>query len=210
MLQHDPMRRLKYLLTYDSFLKVLEDYPELLEGHKETLETIRDVMADEFEKPPTEEDKNWGLIHGDFWSGHILLPTTPWREPPQLGGTNKVFIIDWEFAQFGHRSYDLGQIVGDLYERKVFNNVDTAMSVMEGVVSCYGELSDEMAFRTAIHIGVHLISWHNRRPQKGSWIAPPEAIIAGLTVGRDFIIKGWEKDRRFFEGTALASLFAAK
>jgi hypothetical protein len=67
--QGDPMRELKRLLTYDCFLKVLENYTELLEGHKQTLEIVRDVMSKEFEKSPTEEDENWGLIHGDFWSG---------------------------------------------------------------------------------------------------------------------------------------------
>lgn len=140
----------------------------------------------------------------------ILLPNTTWQEPPLRDGANKIFIIDWEFAQFGHRSYDLGQIVGDLYERKMVSNIDTAISCMQGVINGYGEVSDEMAFRTAIYVGVHLISWYNRRPRKGPKVAPPEVIVASLTVGRDFIVKGWEKDRKFFEGSALASLFASK
>ncbi|PMD41903.1 hypothetical protein L207DRAFT_511661 [Hyaloscypha variabilis F] len=208
--QDDPMRKLKRLLTYDGFLRALENYPELLEGHKETLETIRDVMIKEFEKLPTEGDENLGLIHGDFWSGNILIPSTGWREPPPSDGTNELFIIDWEFAQFGHRCYDLGQIVGDLCERKVYNKIDTGLAVMEGVIDGYGELSDYMAFRTAIHVGVHLVGYYNRRPQRGPWVASPEAIVAGMTAGRDFIIKGWEKDRKFFEGSLLASLFTAK
>lgn len=65
----DPMRKFKRRLTYDSFLGALKNYPELLDGHRETLETVRDMMVKEFEKPPTEGDDNWGLIHGDFWSG---------------------------------------------------------------------------------------------------------------------------------------------
>ena len=81
---------------------------------------------------------------------------------------------------------------------------------MEGVIDGYGKLTDEMAFRTAIYVGVHLVGWYNRRPQKGPRVVPPEVIIVGLKIGRDFIIKGWEKDRKFFEGSALASLFAAK
>ncbi len=81
---------------------------------------------------------------------------------------------------------------------------------MEGVIAGYGELTDDMAFRTAIYVGVHLISWYNRRPRKGPRVASPEAIVAGLTVGRDFVIKGWETDRDFFEGSELVPLFAAK
>ncbi|KAH6658913.1 kinase-like domain-containing protein [Truncatella angustata] len=204
MWQNDPMRKVKYGYTYGSFLPVLENYPELLDGYRETLETIRDAIAKEFEKSSTESGDSWGLVHGDFWTGNILIPTTPWREPPVADETNKLFIIDWEFAQFGHRSYDLGQIVGDLYERKVFNDNAAGISTMEGVINGYGKLSDEMAFRTAIYVGVHLIGWYKRRPQK---VIPPEIIVAGLTIGRDFIIKGWEKDRKFFEGSGLASLF---
>jgi hypothetical protein len=84
------------------------------------------------------------------------------------------------------------------------------MPVMEAVIAGYGELSDEMAFRTAIYVGVHLIGWYHRRPQKALLMVPPEVIVAGLTLGRDFIMKGWEKDRKYFEGTELASLFAAR
>jgi hypothetical protein len=69
MWQNDPMRKIKYLFTYDSVLKVLENYPELLERHEKTLDTIRDVMAKEFERPSTEEGDGFGLLHGDFWSG---------------------------------------------------------------------------------------------------------------------------------------------
>lgn len=140
----------------------------------------------------------------------VLIPATGWREAPPSDESNKLFIIDWEFAQFGHRAYDLGQIVGDLCERKVYNNNDTGLQVMEGVIEGYGKLSDEMAFRTAIHVGVHLIGYYNRRPQRGPWVAPPEVIVAGLTTGRDFILKGWEKDRKFYEGSLLASLFTLR
>lgn len=69
ILQDDPIRILKRGITYDGFLGVLQNYPALLEGHEKTLETIRDVMTSEFEKSPIEGDENWGLIHGDLWSG---------------------------------------------------------------------------------------------------------------------------------------------
>ncbi|KAE9371768.1 hypothetical protein N431DRAFT_410770 [Stipitochalara longipes BDJ] len=210
MWRNDSMRKTKYIFTYDSVLKILQNYPELLEGHEETLTAIQDVITKEFERPSTEEGDGYGLLYGDFWSGNILLPSAGWRESPLGGKTNELFIIDWEFAQFGHRSCDLGQIIGDLYERNIYNNLDTAISTMEGVIDGYGTLSDEMAFRTAVYVGVHLISWYNRRPRKGPRVASPEVIVAGLMVGRDFMVKGWEKDRAFFQSSALASLFAAR
>lgn len=63
------MRQLKCLITYDSFIEILERHPETIEGYKETLEVVRTAMKYEFERPPTEGDEIRGLIHGDFWAG---------------------------------------------------------------------------------------------------------------------------------------------
>jgi hypothetical protein len=64
-----------------------------------------------------------------------------------------------------------------------------------------------MAFRTAIHAGVHLICWCTRRPPKGPLLAPLEQVTDLLKLARDFVVKGWEKDRRWFEDSPLAYLF---
>ena len=77
MWQNDIMRKTKFLFTYDSVLKVLENYPELLESCKKTLDTIRDVIAKEFERPSTEEGDGYGLLHGDFWSGKYVITLIP-------------------------------------------------------------------------------------------------------------------------------------
>ena len=140
----------------------------------------------------------------------FLLPATGWQESPPQGATNKLFIIDWEYAQYGHRAYDLGQLLGDLCERKLFNGNGAGVPVLEGIIKGYGEMSDEMAFRIAIHAGVHIIGWYKRRPVTGPWVASREAMLAGMTVARDFILKGWEKDRTFFKGTLLELMFTAK
>jgi len=122
-------------------------------------------------------------------------------------GANKLFVIDWEFAQFGHRAYDLGQMIGDLYERKHFRDVDSAIWVMEGFVDGYGDLSHEMAFRTAIHTGIHLIGWYTRRAPNSPLDSTPDKVFEAMKLGRDFVVKGWEKDKNWFQGSILAPLF---
>lgn len=67
--QKDPVRKLKYQVTFDVFLTVLEKFPELLDGHQQTLKEVQEAMAAEFQKPSIEADDGWGLIHGDLWSG---------------------------------------------------------------------------------------------------------------------------------------------
>ncbi|KAK2606528.1 hypothetical protein N8I77_005270 [Diaporthe amygdali] len=208
--QNEEARKLKCKITYDSFLKVLEIYPDLVEGHMETLKAVKDAMTAEFSlnERPLGEDGSWGLIHGDFWTGNVLLPDAPWQEirnPDQA--PNRLFIIDWELAQFGHRAIDVGAMMADLYERKHFKDVDTVIPAMKGFADGYGRISDEMAFRTAIHAGVHLICWHIRGNPNLPLSVPMDKVLSALALGRDFVLKGWEKDRQWFESSVLAPLF---
>ncbi|KAH6681391.1 kinase-like domain-containing protein [Halenospora varia] len=159
---NEPMRKLKYHISYDTFINVLEQFPDVLGDYKKTLEDVKGIATKEFEKTPSDEEgEEWGIIHGDFWTGNILLP----ENIQQLEeGDTRLFVVDWEFAQFGHRSYDIGQMIGDLYERKHFKNVDGALWAIDAFIDAYGALSEEMAFRTAIHTGVQLITWMTRGP----------------------------------------------
>lgn len=116
-------------------------------------------------------------------------------------------IIDWEFSQFGHRSIDLGQIIGDLYELYHYRGTETALWLIKGIVAGYDTLSEELAFKTAIHTGVHLICWYMRRDPNGPLGHPLEKVEAAMKIGVDFIVKGWKKDRKWFEGKGLESLF---
>lgn len=68
---NEGMRKLKRSITYDSFLGILELYPQLVEGHLEALQTVKETMIAQFEvdTPPIDREEEWGLIHGDFWTG---------------------------------------------------------------------------------------------------------------------------------------------
>lgn len=67
--KNEPMRKLKYLVTYDSFIQVVEKFPEILEGSRKTLEDVKDMATKEFERTVGEAGEDWGIIHGDFWTG---------------------------------------------------------------------------------------------------------------------------------------------
>ncbi|KAM0523079.1 hypothetical protein ACHAPE_001571 [Trichoderma viride] len=196
------MRQLKCLITYDSFIEILERHPETIEGYKETLEAVRTAMKYEFERPPTEGDEIRGLIHGDFWAGNSWQGAQKSIQDP-----HKLFIIDWENAQFGHRAVDIGGMLADLYERKHFRNIDGSIPIIEGFIQGYGPISEELAFSAAIHAGVHLICWYYRRNRNDPLPFPLPKVLAALTLGRDFILRGWAKDKKWFEGSVLAPLF---
>lgn len=123
---------------------------------------------------------------------------------PTPPAETQLAIIDWELVQLGYRAIDLGQLIGDLLERKYLNDVAAASWIIKGFLDGYGPLGDDMAFRTAIHTGVHLICWSSR----GGKIGPfSDQVKNAIRIGRDLVLRGWEKDRGWFEGTPLASLF---
>ncbi|KAI1275438.1 kinase-like domain-containing protein [Xylaria sp. FL0933] len=211
---NEPMRKLKYAITYGAYLKVLEtDFPDLLEGHREDLQQVKETAGKEFERTSKDEyvDKNWGFIHGDFWTGNILIPTDLLPPDSQHPVERKLFIVDWEFTQFGHRAYDLGQMIGDIYERWLFGGVDGAIPAIEGFIEGYGQLEDEdLAYRIAIHAGVHIIGWYIRRAPNSPLLFPLAQVREAMRTGRDWIEKGWQRDVDFFKSTPLASLFSQK
>ncbi|KAI0182410.1 kinase-like domain-containing protein [Xylaria flabelliformis] len=206
-----PMRNLKYAITYDAYLKVLENhFPDLLESCRPLLEQVRNAATKEFEKVSNDqdEDHNWGLIHGDFWTGNILLSYDLSSPDMQLPNSVKLSIIDWEFAQFGHRAYDIGQMIGDIYERGHFNEAEGAIPAIEGFIKGYGGLDNyDFAFRVAVHAGVHLIGWYIRRAPTAPLGFPLERVTDAMRIGRDWILKAWQKDREYFKSTPLALLF---
>lgn len=120
---------------------------------------------------------------------------------------SEMFIIDWELAQYGRKEYDLGQMIGDLYERKHFAEADSALHIIESFVAGYGALSEDEAFRVAIHAGQHLICWYIRRDPEMPFTEPPEQIRGAVIIGTNFIVKAWERDRAWFERSELACLF---
>ncbi|KAI0975548.1 kinase-like domain-containing protein [Xylaria arbuscula] len=211
---NEPMRKLKYAITYDSYLRVLENsFPDILEGHRSILQQVKEVATKEFERSSTVEDadKDWGLIHGDFWTGNVLVPNDLSSLASQSPDESKLFIIDWEFTQYGHRSYDIGQMIGDIYERWHFWKAEGAIPAINGFIRGYGQLEDnDLAFRIAIHAGVQLIGWYTRRAPNAPLRFPPAQVRDAMRIGRDWIEKGWQKDIRYFEDTPLASLFSSE
>jgi hypothetical protein len=112
-------------------------------------------------------------------------------------------------AQFNHRSIDIGQVIGDLYERFHFLHIKSTISAIDGFIEGYRPVSENMAFRIAIHTGVQMITWMIRGPplhMRPAW-ATLDRATAVVELGMNFVLKGWERDREWFEGSVLKCLF---
>ncbi|KAH7411542.1 kinase-like domain-containing protein [Phaeosphaeria sp. MPI-PUGE-AT-0046c] len=200
------MRKIRYDISYGAFTTILKKFPDIWEAKGHILDEVKSMATAEYAKVPDDEsDMLWGLIHGDFWTGNVLMPSSNDGEP--LEGIIELFIIDWEMAQYGRIEYDLGQMIGDMYERKVFAKAENALPLIQGFLSGYGALSDEEAFRVAIHAGQHLVCWYIRRDPNSSLTGIEDQVGEAMRIGSDFIVNGWARDRDWFASTDLACLF---
>jgi hypothetical protein len=138
----------------------------------------------------------------------------------------------------------------ELFELKHFKDIDAGVWLIEAFMKGYGRINEEMAFRVAIHVGVHLICWGssvqgwgtegmfnivpfhlnisetrllNNSSELSQDLSPLaflkilcsktyadfslEQVKKVVEVGRGFVVKGWEKDSIYFDGTPLKCLF---
>ncbi|KAI1185491.1 kinase-like domain-containing protein [Nemania serpens] len=188
------LQRLKHLINFSWLLDRVGQFPSILGEAKDVFEKVKDMAAKEL-----ENEDGLQIIHGDFWTGNVLLPD----HPIQHGDDITMFVIDWELSQIGVPSLDLGQMMAELYELKLYRNITAGLWILEGVVEGYGTLSDDFAFRTAIQIGAHLISFGTSVQGWGT----PEQVEMVARTGRDIIVHAWQKDREWFKGGDLACLF---
>lgn len=87
----------------------------------------------------------------------ILLPDGPISDSEK-----RVFVIDWELAQVSSLAFDLGQMFAELYQLKHFKDIDAGVWLIEAFMRGYGPIEEDVAFRVAVHVGVHLICWGSR------------------------------------------------
>lgn len=90
-----------------------------------------------------------------------------------------------------------------MYELWLFKNMDEGKWMLEGFSAGYGNVDDEFAFRTAMHIGTHLVCFGSRVPGWGS-AGQVEQVVRR---GKELIVRAWHNDRDWFEAGDLACLF---
>ncbi|KAF4627319.1 hypothetical protein G7Y89_g10841 [Cudoniella acicularis] len=186
------MKELKYRLNYTNLVATIDNFPEILEASRGVFEEVAKETKEELDR------EEGSLIHGDFWSGNVLLPNTPL---PDASHPLNVYIIDWELSHLSHPAFDLGQMFAELYELKHFKDIDAGVWLIESFLRGYGKLSLEMASKTAVHVGAHLVCWGSRVQGWGT----KEQVEGVVEIGREFVRKGWEEDVEWFEGGPLES-----
>ncbi|KAM0562645.1 hypothetical protein ACHAPJ_002335 [Fusarium lateritium] len=188
------MQGLKNMINYQQLLQRVDQHPEILGDARDALQGVSDLAAGEL-----VDESALYVIHGDFWTGNILLPDTPIQE----GIQTPIRIVDWEMAQLGVRPLDLGQVIAELWELKLYKDIDAGEWLIRAFADGYDTIDDDFAYRTIIHVGVHLICFGSQTPGWGTAEQQKEVV----RVGKEVLVRAWSRDREYFDGHVLGSLF---
>ena len=94
-------------------------------------------------------------------------------------------------------------MVAEMYALWLYESIPAGLWMIGGLLEAYGDIGETFAIRTAIQVGVHLLCIATTFPGWGT----PEHIDSVACVGRDLVVRAWQKDRRWFEQGELACLF---
>ncbi|KAI1022250.1 hypothetical protein LB504_007636 [Fusarium proliferatum] len=204
---NEPMQRLKHKVTYGTLIEILKNFPGIMGKNIRALKRVKERAELELHDLTSGRGgPDRGMIHGDCWMRNVILTKYP---PAPIGRdtARDIIFIDWEMCQFRHQAYDLGHMIGDLYEAHHFHGLNIALTMIRGFIDGYGEMGDEMAFRTAVHTGVQLLSWYNRRAPSDAMKGTEEQILSAAKISTHLIVGGWEREKQWVQGTPLAPLF---
>ncbi|KAK8034791.1 hypothetical protein PG993_009786 [Apiospora rasikravindrae] len=185
------MQTLKHTINFQWLLDRVAQFPDILTEAVPVFEEVKEMAAAEL-----KDENRLQVIHGDFWTGNILLPNTaPQSQTPET--PIPIFVVDWEMSQLGLPNLDLGQMLAEMYELWLYKRLRAGLSMMDGLVEGYGTVPDSEAFalRTAVQLGAHLVCFGTSVPGWGS----PEQVREVARTGRDIICHAWRKDRAWFE-----------
>jgi hypothetical protein len=93
-------------------------------------------------------------------------------------------------------------MIAELYELYLYRGISAGLWLIEGFCAGYGLDDEAFAYRTAIHVGTHLICF-GTVPGWGT----EDQVRGVIAKGRDIIVRAWRKDREWFVASALAPLF---
>ncbi|KAH6663975.1 kinase-like domain-containing protein [Plectosphaerella plurivora] len=188
----------KNLINFSWLSDRVDTFPDVLRDCKDLLVEIQDAVA----KEKDNQKARYQIIHGDFWTGNIVLPD----KPLEAESDGPIFVVDWEIAQFGLPSFDLGQMIAELYALWLYRGNEAALVLMESFIDTYMQnsgLGEDFAFRAALQVGAHLVCITTGFPGWGTH----EELEPVVRVGRDILIHAWRRDRAWFEGGKLQGLF---
>ncbi|PNP83785.1 hypothetical protein FNYG_02473 [Fusarium nygamai] len=171
-------------------------FPGILSEAEDTLHLVKNMALKELSDPSADLT----LIHGDYYPQNILLEDA--RLEPIT--TRTLYVIDWENCQVGIPSLDHGGMLGEMYVIWKYKHIDAGLWMLQGYAAGLGPQTEDAAWRVALQVGVHLLSFGTLASGWGT----TEEVEDMARLERDVIVKAWTRDRTWFDKSDFACLFA--
>ena len=95
-------------------------------------------------------------------------------------------------------------MIAELYALWLYKKIDAGLWMVQGYAEGLGEQTEASAWRTALQVGVHLLSFGTVAPGWGT----REQAEDVARVGRDIIVNAQSRNREWFEKSELVCLFS--
>ncbi|RPA77003.1 hypothetical protein BJ508DRAFT_417326 [Ascobolus immersus RN42] len=215
-------KEISFTVFYDWLMKAANEIQTgslATEEMKELIEKVKDFMREEM----FEKRDSWTIVHGDFWTGNVLVPcdlVEPTRQDVKHKLEKKINIVDWELCKLAPPHFDLGQMVAELYLPYHFYENENGIQMIEGFLRSYtanipnetgnpssqlGEYEEgkvDLAFKSMMHFGGHLVTW----PRITGWPDEGGKIESVIELGAEYLRKGWERDVDFLMDSIFKAL----
>lgn len=73
--ENESMKQLKFWVNYTMLIDTIANFPDILDQSRDVFEQVRDFAATELTKQ--NHDDEYGIIHGDFWTGKYAQSLLP-------------------------------------------------------------------------------------------------------------------------------------
>ncbi|KAG6004396.1 hypothetical protein E4U21_001116 [Claviceps maximensis] len=193
--RNSEMRALKKTINYDRLLLQMDAFPGLVGScERSVVQDITDMAAAEM-----RDESRLDVVHGDFWTGNILLPDTAIQTDAPAPTATPIRIIDWELAHLGIQPQDVGQLIAELWLLKLYRDIEAGVWIIQGFVDGYGKTETSAALRALLHVGAHLVCWGSTTPGWGTRRQNEEVARVGWRV----LFAAWAGKVSAFEGHEL-------
>lgn len=149
-----------------------------------------------------KSDDNTGpfVIHGDFWTGNILVA-------PTSEGELKMKVLDWEASNCRNILWnDLGQMCAEMYQPAVFGHIseEKGRKLVSAFLDAYRKRrtpTQEEVRMAVVRCGVHMVVW----PGLTGW-GDDGSVAACRALGRKYAENGWNRDWVWMKESVLGVL----
>ncbi|KAI5804108.1 kinase-like domain-containing protein [Peziza echinospora] len=195
--KHTEATEISLFAFYGRLLETIKMVPDgRLEEYRNDFLQAETLMGVEMRR------KGFGITHGDFWPGNVLV-SFDFDHTEGCLKLNPLYVVDWEITKVAPPVFDVGQMAAELFLATHFKQIPQAPLVLDAFLSNYNCLDTlDSRFKAAIHFGAHLLAWPIRIPGWGT----VEQVHDCTKIGAEYIRHALVGDLDWLQKSVLKNL----